>query len=150
MTTLRTAWGIISQVWGKSGFGWDDNIKMVTTSPKTYLAYVQQYPSHDKYLKKKIDMYEEIAIVAGKEMARVNYSKTFGDIQNTSSGQPNTTEIESTKLDSGTSSELRSHRKRPRVEDEGDDLQHISTQLGEVVSALKKNSNNQLGVGKLY
>ncbi|KMS98391.1 hypothetical protein BVRB_4g092700 [Beta vulgaris subsp. vulgaris] len=94
-------------------------------------------------------MYEEIAIVAGKDMTRGNFSKTFGDIQNTSSGQPST-EIESTKADSGTSSEPRSHRKRPRVEDEGGDLQHMSTQLGEVVSALKKFSDNQLDVGKLY
>ncbi|KMS98414.1 hypothetical protein BVRB_4g092930 [Beta vulgaris subsp. vulgaris] len=95
-------------------------------------------------------MFEEVAIVASKDMARGNFSKTFGDIQNTSSGQPSTTEIESTKSDSGTSSEPRSYRKMPRLEDEGGDLQHISTQLGEVVSALKKISDNQLDVGKLY
>ncbi|KAL2922809.1 L10-interacting MYB domain-containing protein, partial [Bienertia sinuspersici] len=106
MRTVRTTWGIISQLRGKSGFGWDDKLKMIAVSPNAYDAFVKQYPSHEKYLNKKIDMYEEISIVVGKDMARGNYSKTFGDIQNTSSG--------------------------------------------EVVSALKKFSDNQLDIKKLY
>ncbi|KAL2922810.1 L10-interacting MYB domain-containing protein [Bienertia sinuspersici] len=147
MRTVRTTWGIISQLRGKSGFGWDDKLKMIAVSPNAYDAYVKQYPSHEKYLSKKIDMYEEISIVVGKDMARGNYSKTFGDIQNTSSGQ---TETEPTKSDSVTSSEPRSHRKRSRAEEGEVDLEHISTQLGEVVSALKKFSDNQLDIEKLY
>ncbi|KAL2898458.1 L10-interacting MYB domain-containing protein [Bienertia sinuspersici] len=147
MRTVRTTWGIISQLRGKSGFGWDDKLKMIAVSPNAYDAYVKQYPSHEKYLNKKIDMYEEISIVVGKDMARGNYSKTFGDIQNTSSGQ---TETEPTKSDSVTSSEPRSHRKRSRAEEGEVDLDHIFTQLGEVVSALKKISDNQLDIEKLY
>ncbi|KMT19614.1 hypothetical protein BVRB_1g012290 [Beta vulgaris subsp. vulgaris] len=149
MRTVRSSWGIISQVQGRSGFGWNDNVKMITASPTTYDAYIQQYPSHEKYLNKKIEMYEEISIVAGKDIARGNFCKTFGDIQ-TSSGQPSTVETEPTKSDSATSSEPRSHRKRSRVEEEEGDLQYISAQLGEVVSALKNFSQNQLDVQKLY
>ncbi|KMS98421.1 hypothetical protein BVRB_4g093000 [Beta vulgaris subsp. vulgaris] len=149
MRTVRSSWGIISQVQGRSGFGWNDNVKMVTASPTAYDAYIQQYPSHEKYLNKKIEMHEEISIVAGKDIARGNFCKTFGDIQ-TSSGQPSTVETEPTKSDSATSSEPRSHRKRSRVEEEEGDLQHISAQLGEVVSALKNFSQNQLVVQKLY
>uniref|UniRef100_A0A803N906 Myb/SANT-like domain-containing protein n=1 Tax=Chenopodium quinoa TaxID=63459 RepID=A0A803N906_CHEQI len=134
MRTVRTTWGVISQVRGRSGFGWDDNVKM-------------KYPSHEKYLNKKIDMYDEISIVAGKDIARGNFSKTFGDIQTNSSGQPSTIEVEPTKSDSATS---RYHKKRSRNEEEEGDTRHISTQLGEVVSALKKFSDNQLDVEKLY
>ncbi|XP_021717393.1 uncharacterized protein LOC110685218 [Chenopodium quinoa] len=110
MRTVRTTWGVISQVRGRSGFGWDDNVKMVTASPNAYEAYIQQYPSHEKYLNKKIDMYDEISIVAGKDIARGNFSKTFGDIQTNSSGQPSTIEVEPTKSDSATSSEPRYHK----------------------------------------
>uniref|UniRef100_A0A803LVE2 Myb/SANT-like domain-containing protein n=1 Tax=Chenopodium quinoa TaxID=63459 RepID=A0A803LVE2_CHEQI len=130
MRTVRITWGVISQVRGRSGFGWDDNVKM--------------------YLNKKIDMYDEISIVAGKDIARGNFSKTFGDIQTNSSGQPSTIEVEPTKSDSATSSEPRYHKKRSRAEEEEGDLRHISTQLGEVVSALKKFLDNQLDVEKLY
>ncbi|XP_021776113.1 uncharacterized protein LOC110739945 [Chenopodium quinoa] len=149
MRTVRTTWGVISQVRGRSGFGWDDNVKMVTASPNAYEAYIQQYPSHEKYLNKKIDMYDEISIVAGKDNARGNFSKKFGDIQTNSSGQPSTIEVEPTKSDSATSSEPRYHKMRSRAEEEGD-LRHISTQLGEVVSGLKKFSDNQLDVENLY
>ncbi|KMT02348.1 hypothetical protein BVRB_9g205730 [Beta vulgaris subsp. vulgaris] len=109
MRTVRSSWGIISQVRGRSGFGGNDNVKMVTASPTTYDAYIQ-----------------------------------------TSSGQPSTVETEPTKSDSATSFEPRSHRKRSRVEEEEGDLQHISAQLGEVVTALKIFSQNQLDVQKLY
>ncbi|KMT00243.1 hypothetical protein BVRB_1g016050 [Beta vulgaris subsp. vulgaris] len=68
----------------------------------------------------------------------------------TSSGQPSIVETELTKSDSATSSEPRSHRKRSRVEEEEGDLQHISAQLGEVVTALKFFSQNPLDVQKLY
>lgn len=95
-------------------------------------------------------MYEEIAIVAGKDVAMGNFSKTFNDINTTSSGQQSKVEVESTKSDGGTSSEHRSHKKRPRSEEENNDLDHISTQLSEVVSALQKFSENQLDVKKLY
>ncbi|XP_021754596.1 uncharacterized protein LOC110719925 [Chenopodium quinoa] len=123
--TVRTTWGVISQVRGRSGFGWDANVKMVNASPNAYEAYIQ-------------------------DIARGIFSKTFGDIQTNSSGQPSTIEVEPTKSDSATSSEPRYHKKRCRAEEEEGDLRHISTQLGEVVSALKKFSDNQLDVEKLY
>lgn len=99
-------------------------------------------------------MYEEIAIVAGKDMARGDFSKSFADIElNNESGQRHPTSMAedgTSKSDSATSSEPRQHRKRTRGEDDTCDLQQISNQLGEVVSALKKFSNNQLDVEKLY
>uniref|UniRef100_A0A803N8W4 Transposase n=1 Tax=Chenopodium quinoa TaxID=63459 RepID=A0A803N8W4_CHEQI len=154
MRMVKANWAIISKVRGNSGFGWNDTVKMVTTSPNAYNNYVQENPSHEKYLNRKIDMYEEIAIVAGKDMARGDFSKSFADIElNNESGQGQPTSMAedgTSKSDSATSSEPRQHRKRTRGEDDTCDLQQISNQLGEVVSALKKFSNNQLDVEKLY
>uniref|UniRef100_A0A803MYM4 Uncharacterized protein n=1 Tax=Chenopodium quinoa TaxID=63459 RepID=A0A803MYM4_CHEQI len=146
---------------------------MMTASPTAYATYVkcrcsglddpnnvlylQEYPKYEKFLNRKIDMYEEMAIVVGKDLARGNFSKTFSDIDvdaSMESGQPSMT-IDSvpskaeSKADSGTSSGSRPHRKRSRT-DEGSEMEHISAQLQEVVSALKKFSNNQLDVEKLY
>uniref|UniRef100_A0A803LIU8 DDE Tnp4 domain-containing protein n=2 Tax=Chenopodium quinoa TaxID=63459 RepID=A0A803LIU8_CHEQI len=154
MRTVRANWGIISKVHGNSGFGWNDTVKMVTTSPNAYNNYIQENPSHEKYFNQKIDMYEEIAIVASKDMARGDFYKSFADIElsnENGQGQPTSmTENGPSKSDSATSSKPRQHRKRTRGEDDTCDLQQISNQLGEVVSALKKFSNNQLDMEKLY
>uniref|UniRef100_A0A803LUX3 Myb/SANT-like domain-containing protein n=1 Tax=Chenopodium quinoa TaxID=63459 RepID=A0A803LUX3_CHEQI len=169
MKTVRNAWVAISTVRNNSGFGWYDNLKMVTASPTAYATYVKcrcsgecivgvlEYPKYEKFLNRKIDMYEEMATVVGKDLARGNFSKTFADIDvdaSMESGQPSMT-IDSvpskaeSKAESGTSSGSRPHRKRSRI-DEGSEMEHISAQLQEVVSALKIFSNNQLDVEKLY
>ncbi|XP_021774574.1 uncharacterized protein LOC110738474 [Chenopodium quinoa] len=153
MKTVRNAWVAISTVRNNSGFGWNDNLKMVTASPIAYSTYVKKYPKYEKFLNRKIDMYEEMAIVVGKDLARWNFSKTFADIDvdaSMESGQPSMT-IDSvpSKAESGTSSGSRPHRKRSRI-DEGSEMEHISAQLQEVVSALKKILNNQLDVENLY
>ena len=36
MRTLRTMWSTIQTIRKKSGFGWDDNLKMITCDTKTY------------------------------------------------------------------------------------------------------------------
>ena len=36
MQTLRTIWSTIQTIRKKSGFGWDDNLKMITCDAKTY------------------------------------------------------------------------------------------------------------------
>ena len=42
--------------------------------------YEQAHPNHDKYLNKKLDMYEAMTIVVGKDMATGNYAKSYADI----------------------------------------------------------------------
>ncbi|XP_021741412.1 uncharacterized protein LOC110707688 [Chenopodium quinoa] len=117
MKTVRNAWVAISTVRNSYGFGWNDNLKMVTTSPTAYATYVKEYPKYEKFFNRKIDMYEEMAIVVGKDLARGNFSKTFSDIDvdaSMESGQPSMT-IDSvpskaeSKADSGTSSGSRPH-----------------------------------------
>ena len=36
LRTLRTMWSTIQTLWKKNGFGWDDNLKMITGDAKTY------------------------------------------------------------------------------------------------------------------
>ena len=36
MRTLRTTWSTIQTIRKKNGFGWDDNLKMITCNAKTY------------------------------------------------------------------------------------------------------------------
>ena len=36
LRTLRTMWTTIQTIRKKSGFGWDDNLKMITCDAKTY------------------------------------------------------------------------------------------------------------------
>jgi len=40
----------------------------------------QAHPNHDKYLNKKLDMYEAMTIVVRKDMATGNYAKSYADI----------------------------------------------------------------------
>jgi len=42
--------------------------------------YEQAYPNHDKYLNIKLDMYEAMIIVVGKDMATGNYVKSYVDV----------------------------------------------------------------------
>ncbi|KAF7128163.1 hypothetical protein RHSIM_Rhsim11G0013100 [Rhododendron simsii] len=80
LRTVKTAWGIIAQLQDKSGFGWDDNMKMIIASPTVYTDHVQGHPTHEKYLNKKIEMYDEIALVVNKDRAKGNFAKSFNDV----------------------------------------------------------------------
>jgi len=42
--------------------------------------YKQAHPNHDKYLNKKLDMYEAMTIVVEKDMTTGNYAKSYADI----------------------------------------------------------------------
>jgi len=42
--------------------------------------YEHAHPNHDKYLNKKLEIYEAITIVVGKDMTTRNYAKSYADI----------------------------------------------------------------------
>jgi len=91
--------------------------------------YEQAHPNHDKFLNKKLDMYEAMIIVVGKDMATGNYAKSYADVnmeENTeeqSISIENEGEYEETckgKETSSSSTQKRQHRKRNRMyEDDG-------------------------------
>ena len=83
--------------------------------------YEQAHPNHDKYLNKKLDMYELMTIVVEKDMAIRNYTKSYVNInleKNTkiqSISIENKGEYEETlkgKETSFSSAQKRQHRKR--------------------------------------
>ena len=47
----------------------------------TFLSTLQAHIKHAEFLNKKIDMYDEIAIVVGKDTATGGFSKSYVDLE---------------------------------------------------------------------
>ena len=47
-----------------------------------FLSPLQAHRKHAKYLNKKIDFYDELAIVVGKDTATGGFSKSYVDLEN--------------------------------------------------------------------
>ncbi|KAI3442327.1 Dof-type domain-containing protein [Psidium guajava] len=98
-------------------------------------------------------MYDELALVAGKDMATGSFAKQFGDID-----LPPTMNLDcsiglddsSDNTTKGTEDPSRVNRKRNRATNKDDKFAMLSKQIGEVASALKKMSKNELDVAELY
>ncbi|GAV67539.1 LOW QUALITY PROTEIN: Myb_DNA-bind_3 domain-containing protein, partial [Cephalotus follicularis] len=149
---------VIATLRGKSGLGWDDTLKMITAERQSYEE--EAHPQHEKYLNRKIEMYDEIALVLGKDMATGSFAKSFVDVDmqeninvdylaaeeegETEGAAKGKQTISST----ATSSQARSHRKRNR--DELPQLDLVAAQLGEIAIAISKLSRNELNVDDLY
>ncbi|XP_050240783.1 uncharacterized protein LOC126689590 [Quercus robur] len=68
--TLKTNWNTIALLRNKkSGFGWNDDLKMITCDRTVYDEEVE-----------KIEMFDEMALVVGNDMATGGFSKGVGDI----------------------------------------------------------------------
>ena len=48
----------------------------------TFLSPLQAHRKHAEYLNKKIDFYDELAIVVGKDTATGGFSKSYVDLEN--------------------------------------------------------------------
>ncbi|XP_065631689.1 uncharacterized protein LOC136068460 [Quercus suber] len=79
---LRTIWTTIQTIRKKSGFRWDDNLKMIMCDVKTFQEEVMVHQKHAEYLNKKIETYDELAIVVGKDTTTGSFSKSYVDIEN--------------------------------------------------------------------
>lgn len=157
LKTVKKEWGIITKLKNKSGFAWDDCLKMITVSKDVYDEEVKAHPNHDKFLNKKLDMYEAMTIIVGKDMATGNYAKSYADVnleENTeehSISIENEGEYEETYKGktSSSSTQKRQHRKRNRMyKDDG--ITKLSKQIGDVAFAIQSLSKNQLDVNALY
>ncbi|KAM3217042.1 hypothetical protein P3L10_026485 [Capsicum annuum] len=80
LKTIRNTWSTIQTLLNKSGLGWDDNLKMITASPEVYVVHIQAHLNYDKFINKKIKMFDEISLVCGNDRARGDYAKSFEDI----------------------------------------------------------------------
>ncbi|EOY09317.1 Uncharacterized protein TCM_024740 [Theobroma cacao] len=68
----------VQNVLAKSGFGWDDNLKMITADRQVYED--EAHLKHEPFINKKIDMFNEMTLVVGKDMATESFAKSFADI----------------------------------------------------------------------
>ncbi|KAM3288343.1 hypothetical protein P3S67_021773 [Capsicum chacoense] len=80
LKTIRNTWSTIRTLLNKSGLGWDDNLKMITASPEVYVVHIQAHLNHDKFINKKIKMFDEISLLCGNDRARGDCAKSFEDI----------------------------------------------------------------------
>ncbi|KAL9350858.1 hypothetical protein Peur_058113 [Populus x canadensis] len=139
LKTVKKEWRIITKLKNKSGFGWDDCLKMIIVSKDVYDEEVMAHPNHDKYLNKKLDIYEAMTNVVEKNMATENYVKSYADVNLE----------ENTKKTSSFSTQKRQHRKRNHMyEDDG--VEKLSKQIGDVAFAIQSFNKNQLDVNALY
>ncbi|KAF8041985.1 hypothetical protein BT93_A0550 [Corymbia citriodora subsp. variegata] len=154
LRTIKSNWATIQKLRVKSGFQWDHNLKMITVVRKeVYDEEVTAHPTHEKYLNKKIEMYDQLALVAGKDMATGCFAKQFGDID-----LPSSVDMDfSTELDDNSDNTMkrtedpsRFNRKRSRATNKDDRFAMLSEQIGEVANAMKKLSQNHLDIAELY
>ncbi|KAL9399220.1 hypothetical protein Peur_008181 [Populus x canadensis] len=121
--------GIITKLKNKRGFGWDDCLKMITVLKDVYDE--EAHPNHDKYVNKKLDMYEAMIIVVGKDMTTGNYAKSYADVN-----------LEENIEEQSIS-----------IENEGEyeeTLKGKETSASNVAFAIQSLSKNQLDVNELY
>ncbi|KAL4644247.1 hypothetical protein ACB092_02G150800, partial [Castanea dentata] len=164
LRTLRTMWTTIQTIRKKSGFGWDDNLKMITCDAKTYQEEVRAHRKHAEYLNKKIEMYDELAIVVGKDTAMGSFSKSYMDIENEPDNGDITEfvadNVEEGVVDKGknavesstTGSGISKPRKRGRAPSNTDDsvLTDLSDQQKEIAVALKEINRGPVDYTTLY
>ena len=103
-------------------------------------------------------MYDEMAIVVGKDVARGSGATSFDDVEIQSLGVTNLEEkgdgddefVKENDKQSTSSAPMESRKSRKRARDGDLELQNISTQMAEVSMALQKISESKLDVDLLY
>ena len=118
----------------------------------TFLSPLQAHRKHTEYLNKKIDFYDELAIVVGKDIATGDFSKSYVDIENELDNGDNAEfvadNVEEGVVEKGknavesstTGSGISKSRKRGRAPSNADNsmLTDLSDQLKEIAVALKE------------
>ncbi|GMJ08045.1 hypothetical protein HRI_004473700 [Hibiscus trionum] len=56
-------------------------MKMKTCDTRTYDDTMTAHPKYSSFLSKKMDNYDEMAVVVGQDMATWSFAKTFADIE---------------------------------------------------------------------
>ncbi|XP_039039744.1 L10-interacting MYB domain-containing protein-like [Hibiscus syriacus] len=144
LRTVKNTWKTICTIRENSGLGWDDNMKMITCDGVTYDAIVTAHPKYGQFLNKKIDSYDEMALVVGQDMATGSFARTFANIDlddiNEGSIPLNFDTQHVDEEIANISSSGTSKRKRKNVQEnvEHDHIQFVGEKLGEIAETLKK------------
>ncbi|XP_040972526.1 uncharacterized protein [Gossypium hirsutum] len=144
LRTEKNQWQIICTIRGESGFGWDDNMKMITCDRATYDAVVMAHKKYEPFLNKSIDHYDEMALVVGKDMATGSFARTFADIDLDDGNQDSVpidcdneeTEEVRTKVSSSSTSKRKRKNAQESVVDE--QIKFVGEQLGKIANALEQ------------
>ncbi|MFQ6650162.1 hypothetical protein Gotur_022335, partial [Gossypium turneri] len=140
----RFQWQIIYKIRGESGFGWDDNMKMITCDRATYDAAVMAHKKYEPFLNKSIDHYDEMALVVGKDMATGTFVRTFADIDlddgNQDSEPVDCDNEEAEEVRTNVSSSGTSKHKRKNVQESvvDEQIKFVGEQLGKIANALEQ------------
>ncbi|PPD66145.1 hypothetical protein GOBAR_DD36978 [Gossypium barbadense] len=144
LRTVKNQWQIICKIRGESGFGWDDNMKMITCDRATYDAAVMTHKKYEPFLNKSIDHYDEMALVVGKDMTTESFARTFADIDlddgNEDSILIDCDNEEAEEVRTNVSSSGTSKRKRKSVQESliDEQIKFVGEQLGKIANALKQ------------
>ncbi|KAM3355973.1 hypothetical protein P3S68_022687 [Capsicum galapagoense] len=155
LKTIRNTWSTIQTLPNKSGLGWDDNLKVITASPEVYAVHIQAHPNHDKFINKKIKIFDEISLVCGNDRARGDCAKSFEDIDFDSfSEKDNDNDLEGPSIEKDVqateASQIKVSRKRKRSFEMQDVIGNISIKFGEVATTIGRMVDSRLDVTKFY
>uniref|UniRef100_A0A2N9IX83 Uncharacterized protein n=1 Tax=Fagus sylvatica TaxID=28930 RepID=A0A2N9IX83_FAGSY len=100
------------------------------------------HPTHAQYLNKKIEFYDQMAIVVGKDLATGSYAFSWGDETSPNpvvelDGESDSAVKEKITDSSSSHSKGRSHRKRSRDAKEESNYSEVAAQLKEIAIAFK-------------
>ncbi|XP_040973796.1 uncharacterized protein [Gossypium hirsutum] len=144
LRTVKNQWQIICKIQAESGFGWDDNMKMITCDRATYDAAVMAHKKYEPFLNKSIDHYDEMAVVVGKDMATGSFARTFADIDlddgNEDSMPVDCNNEEAEEVRTNVSSSGTSKRKRKSGQESlvDEQIKFVGEQLGKIANTLEK------------
>ena len=130
----------------------------------TFLSPLQAHRKHAEYLNKKINFYDQLAIVVGKDTATCGFSKSYVDLENEpdngDSAEFVADNVEEGVVEKGknavesstTGSGISKSRKRGRAPSNADDsvLIDLSDQLKEIAMALKEINWGSVDYTALY
>ena len=130
----------------------------------TFLSPLQAHQKHAEYLNKKIEVYDELTIVVGKDTATGGFSKSYVDLEheldNGDSAEFVVDNVEEGVVEKGknavelstTGSGISKSRKRGRAASNADDsvLTDLSDQLKEIAVALKEINRSPVDYTTLY
>ena len=130
----------------------------------TFLSPLQAHRKHAEFLNKKIDMYDELAIVVGKDTATGGFSKSYVDLEhepdNGDSAEFVADNVEEGVVEKGkntvesstTGSGISKSRKRKHSTSNADEsvLTDLSDQLKEIDVALKEINRGPMDYTALY
>ncbi|KAH1122362.1 hypothetical protein J1N35_005522 [Gossypium stocksii] len=141
---VKNQWQIICTIQGESGFGWDDNMKMITCDRATYDATVMAHKKCEPFLNKSIDHYDEMALIVGKDMAIGSFARKFADIDLDDDNQDSVPidcdneEVEEVRTKVSSSGTSKHERKNTQESVVDEQIKFVGEQLGKIANALEQ------------